>query len=139
MSKRAGNVPLSSHVPRMTGVWCVRCFDAGLVMTGYSCAACNRKEEKPRKNIHRITCELLSRRKTGKLPEKARGDITSSSRLKEGPKYVRFKVFLLVCSQRKCAFHAIFIKLRLLYSIVENDKYLSCFVCLDIIINNQFV
>lgn len=110
MSRRAGNVPLSWHVPRTTGV-CggVRCVDAALMTTGYSCASpCDKKEEKPRKNIHRITFELLSRRKTGKHPEKTRGEITGRSRLKEDLKYVRFKVFLQVCSQRKFAFHAFF-------------------------------
>lgn len=52
-----------------------------------------QKEEQLAESIHRITFELLLRRKTAKHPEKTHGDIKSRSRLKDGLKYIRYKVF----------------------------------------------
>lgn len=87
-----------------------------------------KRKKKPRKNIHRITSELLSRRKTGKHPEKTHGDLKGSSRLEEGLTYMRVKV----CQRENVHFMPFLSNYNPLYSIV-----LFCF--LDIIISNQFV
>lgn len=72
-----------------------------------------QKEEQLAENIHRITDELLLRRKTGQHPEKIHGDVEGRSRLKDGLKYMRYKVFVPLHIHWKHAFHVMFIKLQL--------------------------